>query len=84
MKLKELKEDLANLPDDYEVDISMHVQVRQEDIENVTEAIGDCAILISEPIVGIAISEEEKRVRFVTIKPEEIDLLQALDLKKRF
>jgi hypothetical protein len=56
VKIKDLKNDIANLPDDYEVVLSSAFIIDAKD-----EIIGvlDC------PVIGVAISDEGKELKFV-------------------
>jgi hypothetical protein len=87
MKLKELKEDLANLPDDYDIDLQVRVQVCLNDDGTIDEDVvlgkdeSRLSLVVNEPIVGLAITEKDKRIRFVTAKQNELD---HLEITKRF
>lgn len=70
MKIKNLKEQLKNIPDDYEINLSKFFII---DTEEEYTAILDIPLC---PI--IAVDKEQKHVRFLVYADEDFNLLKEI------
>jgi len=84
MLVKELLEDLGKLPPDYEIMITDYLKIPVNEEGEPKAGAEDEVIVCNDPLLGIAVSEESKQVRFVTQKSEEVDAIKELRIRRRF
>ena len=68
MKVKELKNYIKDLPDDYDIELCSYV--RMPDKSKLLDADQKFIPINDAPIIGIAKRDEKKEVRFVVMENE--------------
>lgn len=66
MNIKKLKEYLADVPDDYEVEFGKFMS-----FDKANDDLADYTIIFDLPIIGLAQSESDKHARFILAGAKE-------------